>query len=378
MVNEKGRTVKLDLEIARKIQFSMMPKEFPFQDFLEASGFCLPMAELGGDYYDIFKISEQEAGILMVDVCGHGVAAALITAVAKISFRNHAKSGLSASDIMNRVNSDIYRTLGEFKIHLTAVFCVLDLNNNTLEYCNAGHSEVLVLSADGETRTLEANSFFVGVMEDVQFHSSTIDLNPGDRLVLYTKGIPEARNPDEGIYSFSHFMDFLQKHRSQPVAKLTRLMIDDLNTFCKSHEKKDDQTFLAIDFMGNPYPQLIFDLNLMEKIQKHRIDLTSKDDEKFLYFEEEVLKAIHVLQDANCSEAIEILSTLEQDANRNEDKYKIWSLLGYAHYLNKNYLLSLKIWKQAAKLFPFNDTINSNLQILEKINRKIHREIFLR
>lgn len=188
-----------DLNVARKIQIAMIPHNIPAIDGLEIDSLFLPCGAVGGDLFDIIHISKDILAFLIYDVAGYGVTSTLISAMAKVCFSKHIRTIQSPRAVLERVNSEIIRDVpAEF--HFTAFLGYLDLHDNKLTYCNAGHVYPLVFrKKDSTLISLKTPGTFIGVFENGFFDERSIYLSPGDGLFIFTDGIYPLYSQNPGI-----------------------------------------------------------------------------------------------------------------------------------------------------------------------------------
>ncbi|MCL2688240.1 MAG: SpoIIE family protein phosphatase [Chitinispirillia bacterium] len=179
----------LELSIAHKIQQAMIPQILPTADTFSMASLYLPSNIVSGDQFDALKISEKMYAFLLFDVSGHGTSSALLSSLIRVFFSNHLRTEKSPEKIIEKVNEDLTNAIGE-KFYLTAFLAFLDLHDNRLTYCNAGHPfPLLYRSSSRSTAALKTEGTIIGVFEDVYFEEQSVFLEPGDWLVMYTNGI---------------------------------------------------------------------------------------------------------------------------------------------------------------------------------------------
>ena len=178
-----------DLALARQIQTGMVPQSLPRIPGLSMAAMYYPCGAVGGDLYDVVQLSPDLLAFYIFDVSGHGVSAALISAMAKVSFSTHLRGCTSPETILARVNADVLPHLSN-NFYITAFVAVLDMHSNRLTYCNAGHAFPLVWRRPEKTfLPLKTPGLFLGVFEDGRYENKTIFPQPDDWLLLYTDGI---------------------------------------------------------------------------------------------------------------------------------------------------------------------------------------------
>jgi phosphoserine phosphatase RsbU/P len=249
--SEARARVEGEMEMARQIQTSLLPREMlrgkadaPFA--LHACN--LPASQVAGDYYDFFVGEDGRVMLVIADVSGHGMPAALLMAVTRTLIRNHAADGMSPAEIAVHTNASLLDngTLGMF---VTLVICVYDPKTGEVAYTNAGHPEPLVLRRDGEVeRTTGSTAPLLGAYEfgPQECTQSTIRLQEGDMLVLYTDGIPEAR-PRVDAEEFGHerFFSVLQAEANRPLDEICSGVIETVQDY-QQGRLEDDVTMLLV------------------------------------------------------------------------------------------------------------------------------------
>lgn len=238
-----------DLMLASKIQTSLVPKIFPESEKIGFSGFYKPMEELGGDLYDVFKISDTLFGILVLDVCGHGVPAALITTMAKVSFKVNSERFKTPHEVVSQVNNEIASVLQGSGDYFTVFYGVINIATMKMSFVNGGHPKGYILRGKNELVALEQNGIFVGVMADIPFESTTIDLSKGDRILLYTDGLIEARNTADEVYHVLRFEEAIQKYRPAERTNFIERLIQEIETFATGRKFDDDLTVLFTEVL---------------------------------------------------------------------------------------------------------------------------------
>ncbi len=362
-INEK---IRLELQMAQKIQFAIIPKALPVNDFISLSGKYIPMNDLGGDYYDVFNIDENKIVILIADVCGHGVPAALITSMAKFSFRNNSLLNKSSGEILKSVNEELYNIIGKQE-YLTVFYGIIDTKKGILEYTNAGHNDVYIFKENGEEETLSANSYLVGFMNNIDFATNFINLEKGDRIVLYTDGLPETQNSKKELFGYNRLKSIIKENRNLSPEQLVNFLMEEANKYRDNYPQNDDITILVID--------------IVEKEEGLNIDFsfsTERINDSFLYGNDsEISKNISELNKM-FFEAIEnyklgkfekskaILLTIRDKYNRKSDNFKVLSMLGHCFYKLKDYNNAIKVWQEALLINPDSSDLINNIKIAEK------------
>jgi sigma-B regulation protein RsbU (phosphoserine phosphatase) len=240
-------TIREELETARKIQSSILPHLLPVIQDLEIAARYVPMSEVGGDFYDFIVLDEKRIGILVADVSGHGMPAALIASMLKIALAAQTNWASEPAKVLTGLNQSL---CGKFHDHyLTAAYVYLDLEKRTMSYAGAGHPPVLMYDAGtGTVRELEENGFFLSWMADAKYSSKEVTLGPGDWIVLYSDGITEmqARNGEE--FGKDRFREFIKANSFLSPEEFATRLLDEIQTWSgrsRTEEPDDDVTLVV-------------------------------------------------------------------------------------------------------------------------------------
>jgi len=265
----KNDKIHNELAMAQKIQEAIIPKELPSSRSINLCGIYVPMEDLGGDYYDVFNIDDRYIALVIADVCGHGVPAALITTMAKVSFKNNSSVNREPGEVVKLVNEELVNIIGE-KEYLTAFYCIVDTKDWSLSYTNAGHNNMYLFRENGETLELKVNSGIIGFVSYLNFSTETIKLKPNDRIALYTDGIPEAKNDKEELYGYDRLKEIIINNRALPPKELVLLIINDVNRYKGDLKSDDDMTLLIADITPNE-DVIKLDLEVLTERKKTRV-----------------------------------------------------------------------------------------------------------
>jgi len=178
-----------ELTIARKIQQAMIPQILPAADSFSMASLYLPSQTVGGDQFDAIQVSEKMYAFLVFDVSGQGISSALLSSLSRVFFSKHLRTEKSPKTIIEKVNDDLTNAIGD-KCYLTAFLAFLDLHDNRLTYCNAGHPfPLLYRNSSRSTDALKTEGTLIGIFENVYFEEQSVFLEAGDWLVMFTDGI---------------------------------------------------------------------------------------------------------------------------------------------------------------------------------------------
>jgi serine phosphatase RsbU (regulator of sigma subunit) len=238
---------KKELAMAQKIQTSLIPNVFPETKKLSFHGLYLPMETIGGDLYDVHQITESKWGIVILDVCGHGVPAALITTMAKISFNANSKKFFKASEVIAAVNNELCEAIQDTGDYFTAFYCIIDTDTHTIDYVNAAHNDLYILRSDSTLDTMAQTGPVVGVMKNLEYASETIGFSNGDRLIMYTDGVIEARNEHRELYDSHRLKEMIIANKNQNLRDFVSIIYNDIIKFKNNTPNDDDIAMLTID-----------------------------------------------------------------------------------------------------------------------------------
>ena len=233
-----------DLERAREIQQALLPKEIAQVPGFEVVAAWEPARVVGGDYYDVIRLTDTKIAICIADVVGKGVSAALLMANVQASVRAYASPQATASWVCGRVNEVLCSNLAADKF-VTLFYGILDAQARTLQYSNAGHLPPLLVRSDGSAYNLSEGGAVLGVFPDWNYTEGFAQLAPGDRLLLFTDGITEAARLDGEEFGESRVLKVVQAAAALSLGELKVSLLTEVNQFCNSH-LHDDATLLLI------------------------------------------------------------------------------------------------------------------------------------
>lgn len=249
---EKER-IGAELNVARNIQASMLPCIFPpFPDRTEFDIYATmePAREVGGDFYDLFLIDDDHLAVVIADVSGKGVGAALFMVIAKTMIKNMAQSGLSPSEVFTTVNKQLCENNDE-GLFVTAWLGVLETSSGKLTFVNAGHNPPLLKCGDSGFEFLSTEPGFVlAGIEDIEYNQKEITLSEGDYLYLYTDGVTEATDVAGELYGNGRLKKTLDRSAQLSAKELLPAVRCDIDKFVKDMPQFDDITMLALKYRG--------------------------------------------------------------------------------------------------------------------------------
>jgi len=246
---EHARVVR-DMEIAQQIQTSLLPDAAPELFGIEMGGRCIPAAHVGGDYYDFFKYNEHSVDLLIADVSGHSVGAALIMAEVRTLLRAQANSALNASTILKTLNSQLYEDLTRAELFITMFYAKYNSATGRLSYANAGHNRPLIKrSNEHSCIELDAEGLIIGVKKSVVFEERGIELLKGDVVLFYTDGLNEATNPAGEQFGTERICELLDTVSLLPVNDIINAFYQAVADFIGSDTLQDDISIVVLKIL---------------------------------------------------------------------------------------------------------------------------------
>ena len=244
--------IQCEMDTARQIQLSILPREIPTIRGLDISARYLPMTSVAGDFYDFILIDEKRIGILVADVSGHGMPAALISSMLKIALDGQTKCALEPARVLAGLNQAL---CGKFQGHfVTAAYVVVDTERQSLLYAGAGHPPLIFMDGSaGEARDFVENGLFLGFFPEATYTAVEIPFKPGDWGVLYTDGILEMTDPSDEQFGLDRFKQFLQDNHDLSTTQFVDALLEELSRWsnlASGREPEDDITLLAFHFGG--------------------------------------------------------------------------------------------------------------------------------
>lgn len=240
-----------ELNIAREIQMSMLPHNFPKRDDCSLHAMVQPAREVGGDLYDFIEVGDS-LFFLVGDVSGKGVPAALFMAIARAAFRFIGALGLPIEEVMGRVNNCLCD--GNHNEMFVTIFAGrLDLKTGMMEYCNAGHNPIVVVSPEGKASFLkEKPNLAAGLFEDFPYEGEKLQLERGSRLILYTDGVTEAERADQTQYGNERLLEWASRINPSVSADASTLdLYANVRHFTQGTEQNDDITIMSVYYKEN-------------------------------------------------------------------------------------------------------------------------------
>jgi phosphoserine phosphatase RsbU/P len=239
-----------ELEIARELQLAILPKVSTDEDEFEAHAVMIPAKEVGGDFYDFFRLSQRRVGMVVADVSGKGVPAALFMAVSRTLLKATAVFRMAPGECLNKLNSLLAES-NEKSLFVTVFYGILDLETGILTYANGGHNPPILLSADGTVTPLKGTDGIVLALEpDLTYDEATVEMQAGDTLVMYTDGVTEAMNLSTAMFGDALLAEKLGECAGLSAHDTTARVLDSVHEFSAGCPQTDDITCFAFRYKG--------------------------------------------------------------------------------------------------------------------------------
>ena len=240
--------IQKELETARLIQQSILPQTVPQIDGLDIAARYVPMTSVAGDFYDFIVVDNKHVGILVADVSGHGMPAALIASMLKIALAAQSAHAGDPARVLHGLNQAL---CGKFQHHnVTAAYMFVDMEKRTLSYAGAGHPPLLMWgTASLGVRDVTENGLFLGMFDFATYSSVKVPLAPGDRGLLYTDGISETNNPEGAEFGSERFRQFLEAQKNGSANQLADDLLVELARWSargEGEDLNDDLTMVTI------------------------------------------------------------------------------------------------------------------------------------
>ncbi|MDK2799361.1 MAG: phosphoserine phosphatase RsbU/P [Clostridiales bacterium] len=239
-IKMQNKRLKEDMEIARKMQCSLLPKSLR-TDKIKFTYYYKPCEMIGGDFFDIFHIDDSHIGVYIADVSGHGVSASMLTVFLRQTIQKNKRSPVQVlRHLYHKFNENDFAQ----ELYITMFYAVIDLERKNIRYANAGHNTLPILFNSKEISYLQASGIPISNwMEEVQYEEYSRKLNTGDRLIFFTDGITEICNPSEEMYGSHRLEECIFKNREKDIDEIKDLIIKDTYNFRHGEELINNELF---------------------------------------------------------------------------------------------------------------------------------------
>ncbi|MCA1815641.1 MAG: SpoIIE family protein phosphatase [Acidobacteria bacterium] len=239
------RRLQAQLEVARQVQLELLPARDPKLEGFDISAYNFSTEEVSGDYYDFVSIYEDHLGLVIADVSGKGVPAALLMAFLRASLRAAIQIGYAPNISMAKVSYLLWEST-ENNQFVTAFYGVLDATNKTLAYANAGHNPPLLMDAEGKARFIERGGIPLGLFRDTRYYEYYVPVESGQTLLLYTDGATEAASADGCEFGRERLEQKVRENRHLPAKELIKSLHDAILEWTGGRGSSDDVTFVVV------------------------------------------------------------------------------------------------------------------------------------
>lgn len=247
MRERERRLLEHELGLARAIQQALLPTGFQDYPHLTVTGVNHPCIQVGGDYFDVFPISEERTAVLIADVSGHGLGAALLSTMLQ-----GALSGMTIGEdpvrVLNQINQFLCQH-AEVGHYATMFFSLVD-RDGTFRFIKAAHPSPLLLRRGKVSPLYTEGSFPVGLIQEARFEAESVQLEPGDTLLLFSDGVTEAEDPEGNEFGVPRLSELLAEHENAPLDELQHNVLEAVDHFCRGAAQADDITVVVARYLG--------------------------------------------------------------------------------------------------------------------------------
>jgi phosphoserine phosphatase RsbU/P len=254
LLSRQLMALREELETARQIQLSILPREIPIIPGLDIAARYIPMSSVAGDFYDFIPIDEHRIGIFIADVSGHGMPAALVASMLKIALAAQSTNAGDPARVLFGLNQAL---CGKFQGHyVTAAYALIDTAKQTLSYAGAGHPPLLLReNSSGNVRSILENGLFLGYFPGTGYSAVEIPFREGDWIALYTDGVTETNDASQEQFGEAGLKTFLEEHPAGTAEQFADGLLERLAQWtgrASGQDPDDDVTLLAIHFEASP------------------------------------------------------------------------------------------------------------------------------
>ncbi len=293
-ISESYEEFKQQLQIAQYVQKAIFPKKLPANEIIQITAHLIPMEETSSDFYDVFEILEGRVyGVVVVDVSGHGVSAALVTSMVKMLFSNAVSKYLSPRLVLSYVNKELAKTLKQSS-YLSCFYCVIDLYDKEMSYVTAGHTDNMIYDHTAKKLIpISTEGPMVGVDDKYEYDEKKMKLEYGDQLLVYTDGLSKLEDKTGRTFDSKRLQRIIENEKDKNTKEKLELMVKEVEDFKKDVKQNDDITLMYINIAK--------DAN--EKIKKGSFRV--EESQKLISYYKKLLKLKE--QDSDKKGIIEVL-----------------------------------------------------------------------
>lgn len=249
-IDNKNRQLAGQLKLAQKLQSGILEIQFPQRPEIEFAVKYIPSYHLGGDFYDVFELPQKRVGVLIADVCGHGVSSALITTFLKAAAKDLSQNLEDAAQLLNRLNQKLIPVL-PLGMFVSAFYLVIDTEGHELHFSNGGHPLPLFFDAKSDTVVeLEVEGRLLSVTQDSVYQTRTVGYASGDKVFLFTDGLYEIENSSGEYLGDQEVRRIIFENRTLPARMIVEKLMETVYSFAGTQELNDDVNVIGIDLIA--------------------------------------------------------------------------------------------------------------------------------
>ncbi len=256
---EKER-IGAELDVARHIQGSMLPcifPAFPERHEFDIYATMTPAKEVGGDFYDFFLVDDDHLALVIADVSGKGVPAALFMMISKTLIKSATQNGLSPKEVLEKVNNQLCES-NDAEMFVTVWLGIMEISTGKMKCANAGHEFPAIMHSGGDWELYkDRHGFVLAGMENSKYREYEIDLKQGDRIFVYTDGVAEATDINNNLYGTDRMIDALNRAKDKRCGELLKYIHEDIDTFVGEADQFDDITMLTLEITSPQYEKVL-------------------------------------------------------------------------------------------------------------------------
>jgi serine phosphatase RsbU (regulator of sigma subunit) len=241
----RKKKIEEQLQIASEVQTSLLPAFPPEVKGYNFAGICIPTYEIGGDYFDYFKLDENNIAIAIADVSGDGIPAALVMAAFRALLHSHSKSILNPSKLMTLINNQLSEYIRK-RDFITAFYGIINIKENSISYTNCGHTEPLILRKNGDIEKLKTCGPSLCLVDNASFKTAGVKLHNEDKIILYTDGVTEIFNKNSEEFGQERLINVIKKNPTESSFSLIKKIESETKNFCKDEFYNDDYTIVVV------------------------------------------------------------------------------------------------------------------------------------
>ena len=233
------------MQIAKDVQLSLLPSQPPKIEGYDIASICIPTFEIGGDYFDYIKLDEKNFGIIIADVSGDGIPAALIMSAFRALLFNQIKTYNNPAELMTVLNK-LIPEVSRKRDFITSVYAKLNLKDHNFYYSNCGHHPPLLVRADGKLELLDRGGAALNILPDTKYDSELVNINPGDQIIFYTDGVTEVFDGKSKEYGFERLKKVVMDSKDNTAAEMIDKIVQSTKNFSNSDLYRDDFTIIVL------------------------------------------------------------------------------------------------------------------------------------